>query len=192
MLNIKKIGIVLIIISIVLLGSLSCGGGISAEEHQDVKDKLAASQAEVLELQNELSQALAAEDELQKLSSDYEELKQQNEATVQDLESLEAQYAALDDEYEDIKIQNETNLGEIAYLEMQLEAAIAAAIPPEEPEINEQSVQEAIFSRINAERAASGLNELVEGSNLVSWSAQNSQSMVTAKRTLEFNHLYRK
>jgi uncharacterized protein YkwD len=188
MLHHKKIGIVLVIISVVLFSSLSCGGGVSTEEYESVTNDLADARAQVSELQAEISLAHAAEAEHQTLSAAYDELKKRNDAGVKELESLEAQYAALNDDYEDIEAQNETYLGQIASLQTQLQAALAAAEPPEDtaPEINERNIEEAMFARINSVRKAAGLNELTLGTNLPTWSVENSQDMLVAKRGVEF------
>jgi len=174
--KIIKISIVSLITLVVFLGSFSCGQTISSEEYEGVKNELAESKSLVTELENELSLARSAEAELQELSSNYEELKQQNDANVKELKSLEAQYEVLSAENEDIRTQNEAYLKEIVDLEEKLEAVTPEPEePPEEtpPEVNEENIKQALFALINSERKASGLNELVTGTNLPKWAEEN-------------------
>ncbi|MFC1945903.1 hypothetical protein ACFLW1_01745 [Chloroflexota bacterium] len=187
--GIKRSIFIVIVLLLILTASFSCGGATLPADYESTKSDLAAAQATVTTLQGELAAAQAAGVQTGDAASELAQMQGARDAAVQELESLKAGQAALSAELEGLRTQNQANLSEIAALEAQLQQASAPAEepPPETtPEITEVGVEQTLLALINQERQASGLNELIPGTNINVWAKQNSQNMAAAKRTLEF------
>lgn len=180
--NIKIVCTVLLGL-MVAVGTISCQGNLQQEydilktQLTDANEKLAAQQEQLLE-------AEVMETQYDALSAEYEELKQQNDANLDELESLKAQLEEIGTEIDRLTGENKAKDTEIADLTSQYDQLKAQydILVGSEGEITEENIEQALFDLINQERKSHGLNELVIGSNLVSWSATNSQNMSVSKQ----------
>jgi len=192
--NIKKSSALLILTIIVLFSSVSCGETVPKAEYDSLVEKLAKNESQLVTLQGRLSDAEIIEAKYQELSAKFEELKKQNDVTPGEMESMETQYEELSAKYKDLMRQNEENINEIASLEGQYEElkkdydALAGQTEEITLEINENNIEQALFDLINQERKDNGLNELIWGENMDTWSEENSRNMAATKQYLQYTN----
>jgi len=191
--NIGKIGVMLLLGIVIVLASVSCSGGISQDEYDSVMKNLVEAQDEIASLETELAAVKAVETEGVESSLKYQDLLKDYNTAVDELESAEGEYIALNAEHENLKSehqtlqsQNESNLNQINLLQTentQLRVQVNELTPPF-PEIAPVDLEQALFDRINEARIDAGLDALQRGKNLVNWSRSNSQAMSVAKQTI--------
>ena len=185
--GIGKVGILLVLGIILLVGSLSCGGGgVSQEDYDAALFELADAQDEVAKLQTKLTEAEVLASQYLETNTRYGELQKKYDASlaeVADLQAVENQYDDLTAEYEKLQTQNIANQNNINQLEnqkAQLQAQINELMAPL-PEITAANIELALFDLINQTRTAVGLNTLQQGSNLKVWAITNCRAMVVSR-----------
>ena len=188
--NIGKVGVMLLLGTIIVLASVSCGGGISQDEYDSVLAKLAEAQDEIAGLSSELADARATETEGIESNPEYQDLLRDYNGAVAELRSAEAEYDTLNIEHESLKTQhqtlqsqNESNLNQITLLQTentQLKAQVDELTPPF-PEISTAEIEQALFNKINQVRTDAGLEPLVVGNNVANFASLNSEAMAYSK-----------
>ena len=145
-------GVVLLLTSCLLVGC-----GVSEEVYNTVVAERDAAQAQVTNLQSDVSAIQVKHDDLK---ADNDELKSE-------FETMQAKYEELSTEYEELDKQFE---------ELSKEGDIIIE------EINEEDVEQALFKLINQERENNGVNELMWGKYLYKTAIANSRNMATNKQ----------
>jgi hypothetical protein len=95
------------------------------------------------------------------LNVSYDQLKQQDNARVNEIQAMQADYDSLNQGFEELKRQYDTVVQGKAVF-------------------SEEEINQAIFDLINQERKDNGLDELEWGVNLYGWANQNSHAMADA------------
>lgn len=174
---------VLFIIAALVLGVAGCSGGVSEADYQALQDRLAEASAQISQLEEDITSAAPEiTTEITGVAQSlYDELQEQ-------VEALQAQYDALDDAYDAADALVTDYQDQIADLQAQVADLTAQlqeyAVSEEGP--SEEGIAQALTTLINAERAETGLNTLLPGTNIAVWAEQNSIAMITAKQTLTY------
>jgi seryl-tRNA synthetase len=177
--NIVRTTTISAILITILFGIVDCSPSISQEEYDRVKNELNDVETQVTALQGKLDEAMTTElqydqldvqyqelknqynaqiDEIQNIKSDFDELTIRYDANIDEIHVLYVEYDQLDQEYEELKRQYD-------------------AITQKNPVFSEEEIDQAIFGLINQERSDIGLDELIWGENLYWWARQNSSAM---------------
>ena len=188
--SIGKIGILLVLGIVIIMGSLSCGGGISQEKYDAALFELADTQDEVADLQAKLTEAEVLASQYLETNTRYEELQEKYDASVvaeaeaaEALEALGTQYADVTEEFEGLQKQITSNQNTIAVLQnenAQLRAQLDEPVVPL-PEITVENVEQALFDHINQVRADADLSILQWGKNLSTFAQTNNRVMMVSK-----------
>ncbi len=147
-------------VMLLLISCLLAGCGVSEEVYNAVVAERDAAQAQVTNLQSEASAIQAKYDDLK---ADNDELKSEFETTQAEYEELSKEYEELNEQFEELSKQGDIIIEETA-------------------EINEEDVEQALFTLINQERKNNGLDELMWGKYLYKAAAANNQDMATNKQ----------
>ena len=180
--NVKILGI--IIIGILIMGSAaSCSQGDLQERNDILLAQLTDANAQLAELQQRLFEAQILEDQYDELNTLYDNLKAQNDANLDEIESLGITIDTLGDEIDVLTNSNEAQAGEIAELTLEYNSLKAQynLLVGLESGISEENIAQALFDLIKQERISYGLNALETGHNLEDWSLINSQNMAFSK-----------
>ena len=188
--DIGKTGIALLLGIILVLASVSCGGGIAQDEYDRVLIELGEAQDEIAGLTSELDAARAVESEgvesslkYQNLLKDYNNLVDESELAEAEYDALSADYEGLKAEHQLLQSQNESNLNQINLLQTentQLQAQIDELTPPF-PEIDTAEIEQTLFNMINQIRTDAGLEPMQVGKNVANWARLNSEAMAYSK-----------
>lgn len=194
--SIWKIGIVMVLGIAILLTSVSCGGGISQEEYDEVLFELADAQDEVSSLQAKLTEAEVLASQYVETNTRYQDLQKKYDASIaaekeaaESLEALEAEYTDLTAEFETLQAKNTSNLNSIAALQAENALLKEQLEEPEVPlpEITVENVEQALFERINQVRTAAGLITLQWGNNLSTFAQTNNRAMMVSRVLEQYN-----
>jgi uncharacterized protein YkwD len=117
------------------------------------------------------------------LSALYDELQNQNDASLDIIASLGAEVEELSDEIDTLNAEIDAKTSELAdwvfkYDELKAEYDALVGLGME---ITEENIELGLFDLINQERISHGLNALQIGHNLEDWSFVNSQRMAYSK-----------
>ena len=188
--DVSKTGVALLLGIVLMLVSVSCGGGIAQDEYDKILMELGEAQDEIATLESELAAAKSDVNQGIKSSAEYQELLSEYNSTATELESVTAEYDTLNDEYELLKTQhetlqsqNESNLNQINLLQTentQLQAQLDELTPPF-PEIDTTEIEQALFNMINQVRTDAGLEPLQVGKNVTNFARLNSEAMAYSK-----------
>ena len=175
---------------VVAVVAISCQGDL--QERYDILEKQLTDANEQLATQQEkLLEAEVLETQYDGLSAEYDELKEQNDANLEELAALEAQLENLGNEIARLTGENQAKDNQITDLMAEYDSLKAQydILVGAESEITEDNIEQALFDLINQERKSHGLNELLAGTNLASWSLTNSQKMSVSKQ-IEYYDIY--
>jgi uncharacterized protein YkwD len=188
--DVIKTGILLLLGLVLMLVSISCGGGISQEEYDKVLMELGEAEDEIATLEADLAAAKSAGTNGVESSPEYQNLLKDYNNAVAGLDSAGAEYDTLNNEYEllqsqhqTLQSQNESNLNQINLLQTentQLKAQLDELTPPF-PEIDTAEIEQILFYMINQARTDAGLEPLQVGKNVASWARLNSEAMAYSK-----------
>ena len=178
--------ITLSILSIIILFSLSCASSISPQEYDNVKNELNDVKLQVAALQDKLAEAMIIEAQYDELNTQYEELKKQHDARIDEIQTIKSDFDELNNKYEQLKGQDDARINEIQAmqakydqlnkefeeLKKQYDIVIQGSTL-----FSEEEIDQAIFKLINQERKDNGVDELEWGVNLYKLAKQNSREM---------------
>lgn len=194
--DVGKTAVALLLGIVLVLASVSCGGGIAQNEYDRVLMELGEAQDEIATLESDLAAAKLEVTEGIKSSSEYQELLNEYNSTTAELESVNTEYDTLNTEHEllqtqheTLQSQNESNLNQINLLQTentQLQAQIDELTPPF-PEIAPVDLEDAIFEKINEARSIAGLDVLQPGKHLIDFTRSNSLAMSVAKQKVIYD-----
>jgi uncharacterized protein YkwD len=142
-------------IVILLVPWLVVGCGISEEVYNTVVAERDAVQAQVTNLESDVSV----------IQAKYDDLKTDNDELKSEFETMQAKYEELSAEYEELDKQFE---------ELSKEGDIIIE------EINAEDAEQTLFTLINQERKNNGLDELMWGKYLYKEATTNSHNMATS------------
>jgi uncharacterized protein YkwD len=165
MLNIQKIIILLVLFVITLFSVPSCAPTVSQQEYDRLNNELSETKGQIAAQQSKLAEAEIMQGQYEELNENYEDLKKQHDIKMSEIETIESQYDDLTTEYEALQEQYDVIMEGTAG-------------------INTEDVEQAIFALVNQERRDRGIDELVWGKNLYTWSKANSRHM-EEKRTYQ-------
>ena len=178
----KKISILSALLLIVLF-SASCASGVPQEDYDRLSEELSAVQSQMTSLQSQVAEAAALKSQNEVLRTQYETLKSQYDSVQARYEELKAQSDSWQSDYDDLQADYETLSQQYDALESEFEALQAAY---EElggngeaggTPVSEAAIEQAIFTLVNQERVANGLNEMTWGENVYKWAIGNSRDM---------------
>ncbi len=165
-----------------VFGAFSCSSpGVPQQDYDNVKAQLDQANAEIATLKSQLAEATAQQVQYQQLNASFQQLKQQNDANVARINSLETQNQALESQVANVTAEKQAL--QASYDDLQakyqdLEAKYEALTAPVQP-ITEDAVEQAIFALVNQERLNHGLALFGWGKNMYQLAKNNSKTMAT-------------
>ncbi|MFC1847505.1 CAP domain-containing protein [Chloroflexota bacterium] len=177
MTTIMKIITLSMLTIIVIFSMASCSPSVSSEDYESVKSALYNVESQLTEVQEKLAEAELIEAQYQSLNVSFEELQKQYDARNDEIQKLKTEYDELNTKYEQLKGQNDALDREFEELKRQYDVIIQGNIL-----LNEEEIDQAIFTLINQERMNNGVDELEWGTYLNERCKQNSRKMAETGR----------
>ena len=182
-----KLLVVIIVAVLILVSTVSCSQSDLQPQIDILLADLSEANDQLAALQQRLFEAQILEDQYDELSTQYDNLKAQNDANLDEIESLGISLGitidALGDEVFVLTNSNDAQASEIEALQTKYDSLKAQydLLISLEAGITTENIAEALFDLVNQERIAHGLNALEPGHNLEDWSLINSQNMAFSK-----------
>jgi uncharacterized protein YkwD len=178
--KINRISILMILVTMIWIGSLSCGQGggdmVAQEEYDALKAQLSDAETKIAQLQlaaavkpTETTGDQTLKDEIAALQAKTDDLGKQITALNNVNEGLTKEKAALAAGYEELNTKYQ-----------ELQQKLAELTKP--VVITEELVENEIFRLINQERLKAGVTELQLGQYLYQQAKQNSRSMESLRK----------
>ncbi|MGD9143694.1 MAG: CAP domain-containing protein [Dehalococcoidia bacterium] len=174
-----------LIIGVLILGSVASCSQEDLQEQVDILTAdLVVANEQLAALQQKLVGAEIVEGQYDELSAEYDDLKDQNDANLEEMESLGVTIESLGDEITELTNTNDAQAAQIETLQTEYDSLKAQydLLLNLEADITEENIANALFDLINQERIAHGLNALDPGHNLEEWSLSNCQAMAVSKK----------
>ncbi|MFC1933727.1 CAP domain-containing protein [Chloroflexota bacterium] len=179
MATIMRIISISILMIIVVFSVTNCSPSVSSEDYDSVKSELKNVESQLTALQEKFAEAALIEAQYQSLNISFEELQKQYDARNDEIKKLKTEYdelntkySELNTKYEQLKGQNDARNEEVEELKRQYDMIAQGNIV-----LNEEEIEQAIFTLINQERKNNGVDELEWGTNLYDMCRQNSREM---------------
>ena len=172
MTTIMRIITILIIMSIVIFSMTNCSPSVASEDYDSVKSELKNVESQLTALQEKLAEAALIEEQYQSLNISFEELQKQYDARNDEIQKLKTEYDELNTKYQQLKGQNDARNEEFEELKRQYDMIIQGNTA-----LNEEEIDQAIFTLINQERKNNDVDELEWGIYLYAKCRQNSREM---------------
>jgi uncharacterized protein YkwD len=174
----------IIIVGILILGgAVSCGQDDLQEQIDILKTQLADANSQVADLQQKLFESQTLESQYNALESQYADLQAENEANLEEIDTMGATIEQLDMQVNQLTGTNAAHVAEIDELQLEYDSLKAQydLLLGLEAGISVENIEQALFELINQERISYGLNSLQPGHNLSDWALINSQDMAVSK-----------
>ncbi|MFC2067159.1 CAP domain-containing protein [Chloroflexota bacterium] len=185
MTTIMKIIILSMLSIIILLSMLNCAPSISQEEYNSMMSELSDTKNQVTTLKDKLAEAAAIEGQYQDLNIEYEELRKQHDARIDEIQTIKSELDELNTAYEQLKEQDDARITDIQAIQAKydelnegfevLKGQYNSII--QDTVFSVEEIDQAIYELINQERKNSGVDELEWGKNLYTWAKENSREM---------------
>jgi uncharacterized protein YkwD len=173
-----KIIIVSVISVVIIFGVAGCSPSISQEEYDSVNNELSSAKQQNADLQSKLDEAATNQLQYDQLNFQYQQLKEQDDAKNDEIQSLQSEFDELNtnynakiDEIQGIQDEYDNLNQEYDELKKQYDNIVQGDT------FSLEDVDQAIFASINQDRKNNGLDELEWGVNLYGWARQNSVAM---------------